>query len=84
MLEGIVRRHHGERQARGLRCWDQFVAMLFCRYGRTQSLNEIHQGLQANEGKLVHLGDTKAHEIHPDLAFCREIPDQKIASLLGI
>ena len=45
-----------ERHARGFRCWDQFVAMLFCQLGQAQSLREICGGLASCEGKLVHLG----------------------------
>jgi hypothetical protein len=45
-----------ERHARGFRCWDQFVAMLFCQLGRAQSLREICGGLTSCEGRLGHLG----------------------------
>jgi hypothetical protein len=48
--------HRAERHARGFSCWGQFVAMLFCRLGRAQSLREICGGLAASEGKLRHLG----------------------------
>lgn len=71
MFEQIVSRHQGERHARGLRCWDQFVAMLFCQLGQAQSLREIHEGLQASEGKLVHLGVTKAPK-HSTLAYANQ------------
>ncbi len=71
MFEQIVRRHQGERHARGLRCWDQFVAMLFCQLGQAQSLREIYEGLQASEGKLVHLGVNKAPK-HSTLAYANQ------------
>jgi hypothetical protein len=71
LFEEIVRRHRGERHARGLRCWDQFVAMLFCQLGQAQSLREIYEGLQASEGKLVHLGVTKAPK-HSTLAYANQ------------
>lgn len=45
-----------ERHARGVSCWQQFVAMLFCQLGRAHSLREIEQGLKSCEGKLSHLG----------------------------
>jgi len=54
MLEKIVRRHQGERHARGLRCRDQFVAMLCCQLGQTQRPREIYKRLQSSESKLVH------------------------------
>lgn len=49
-----------ERHARGFTSWNQFVAMVFCQLGRTQSLREICDGLQSCEGKLYHLGVTGA------------------------
>ena len=51
-----VRKLNAERHARGVSCWQQFVAMLFCQLGRAHSLREIEQGLKSCEGKLAHLG----------------------------
>lgn len=55
-FESVVRKHHGERHARGFECWTQFVAMLFSQLGHARSLSEITGGLAACEGKLIHLG----------------------------
>lgn len=55
-FESVVRKHQGERHARGFECWTQFVAMLFCQLGHARSLSEITGGLAACEGKLIHLG----------------------------
>jgi Domain of unknown function (DUF4372)/Transposase DDE domain len=55
-FQGLVKRTHAERHARGFTCWGQFVAMLFCQLGRVQSLREICGGLRSSEGKLKHLG----------------------------
>ncbi len=55
-FESAVKRHKAERHARGFRCWDQFVAMMFCQLGHAQSLREITGGLAACEGKVKHLG----------------------------
>lgn len=43
-----------ERHARGFRCWDQFVAMLFCQLAQAQSLREVCWGLASYKGKLCH------------------------------
>ncbi|MGH9571685.1 MAG: IS4 family transposase, partial [Candidatus Angelobacter sp.] len=51
-----VKELKAERHARGVSCWQQFVAMLFCQLGRAHSLREIEQGLKSCEGKLSHLG----------------------------
>lgn len=58
-FQKAVEETKAERHARGFRCWDQFVAMLFCQLGRAQSLREICGGLSSCQGRLAHLG-TKA------------------------
>ena len=45
--------------------------MLFCQLGQAQSLREIYEGLQASEGKLVHLGMEKAPR-HSTLAYANQ------------
>jgi len=56
----LVKKHDAERAAKGFTCWTQFVAMLFCQLGRTDSLREICNGLACCLGRLVHLGIAKA------------------------
>lgn len=55
-FQQLVASHGAERGAKGFRCWEQFVAMMFCQLGRAQSLREICDGLRSSEGKLSHLG----------------------------
>lgn len=55
-FECLVRETGAERGAKGLSCWGQFVAMMFCQLGRADSLREIEGGLKSCEGKLAHLG----------------------------
>jgi uncharacterized protein DUF4372 len=55
-FEAAVKKHNAEHHARGFRCWDQFVAMMFCQLGHAQSLREITGGLAACEGKVKQLG----------------------------
>jgi len=45
--------------------------MLFCQLRQAQSLCEIYEGLQASEGKLVHLGMDKAPR-HSTLAYANQ------------
>src|SRR5437660_7523278 len=59
-FQAAVHQHKAERHARGLTCWGQFIAMLFCHLGRAHSLSEITQGPAASEGKLKHLGLSEA------------------------
>lgn len=51
-----MKKHQGERHARGFTCWTQFVGMLFCQLAHADSLREICSGLACCLGKLVHLG----------------------------
>lgn len=71
LFQQAVETHRGERHARGFRCWDQFVAMLFCQLGQAKSLREIEEGLRASEGKLRHLGMEKAPG-HSTLAYANQ------------
>jgi len=55
-FEQAVRKHRSDYSAKGFTSWGQFVAMLFCQFGRAHSLREICGGLASCEGKLKHLG----------------------------
>lgn len=55
-FEAAVARHEGEKHAKGMTCWSQFVSLMFCHLGGARSLREIIGGLAASEGKLRHLG----------------------------
>jgi len=51
-----VRQWDAEYGAKGFRCWDQFVSMMFCQMASADSLREICGGLSTAMGKLTHLG----------------------------
>jgi hypothetical protein len=55
-FEEAVKKHRSDYSAKGFSSWGQFVAMLFCQFGRAHSLREICGGLASCEGKLKHLG----------------------------
>jgi hypothetical protein len=55
-FENAVKKHKSDYSAKGFSSWGQFVAMLFCQFGRAHSLREICGGLASCEGKLKHLG----------------------------
>ena len=59
-FEQAVKKHKADKGAKGFTCWGQFVAMLFCQFGRAHSLREICGGLASCEGKLKHLGIPEA------------------------
>jgi hypothetical protein len=56
LFAAAVKTLRAEKAAKGFRCWDQLVAMLFCQLAQAKSLREIVQGLCCCEGKLQHLG----------------------------
>lgn len=45
-----------EKGAKGFRCWEQLVCMLFCHLASADSLREICGGLASSMGKMVHMG----------------------------
>ena len=45
-----------EKSAKGFRCWEQCVAMLFCQLGGANSLREICGVLATAIGKVKYLG----------------------------
>ena len=71
LFDGSVARHRGEKHAKGMTCWSQFVAMQFCHLGGARSLREIIGGLAASEGKLRHLGVERA-PTRSTLAYANE------------
>lgn len=56
LFASAVSHHQGDMHSKGMTCWSQFVALLFCHLGGAGSLREIIGGLAASEGKLRHLG----------------------------
>ena len=57
-FEQAVQKHRSDYAAKGFASWRQFVAMLFCQFGRAHGLLEICGGLASCERKLKHLGIT--------------------------
>lgn len=66
-----VRELDAERGSKGFRCWDQFVAMLFCQLGSAHSLREICGGLATALGRVIHLG-LKTAPKRSTLAYANE------------
>ncbi|HEY3441585.1 MAG TPA: IS4 family transposase [Paludibaculum sp.] len=60
VFDAAVKQRDAEKHAKGMTCWSQFIALMFCQLGGARSLREIIGGLAASEGKLRHLGVTSA------------------------
>jgi Transposase DDE domain/Domain of unknown function (DUF4372) len=51
-----VERYHGNRGARGFRCWEQFLCMVFAQLTHRESLRDIEACLTSVSDRLYHLG----------------------------
>ena len=71
LFEAAVRKHAGDKHAKGMTCWSQFIALMLCHLGGARSLREIIGGLAASEGKLKHLGVERAPK-RSTLAYANE------------
>jgi hypothetical protein len=71
LFQRITYEEKAERHAKGFRCWDQFVAMLFCHFAQADSLRDICNGLRCCLRKLVHLGMDSAPK-RSTLAYANE------------
>lgn len=54
-FQRIVNNHQGDKHSKGMKCWDQWIAMSFLHLSQLTSLREIVGGLRCTIGKLVHL-----------------------------
>lgn len=71
VFDAAVDKHGAEKHAKGMTCWSQFIALMFCHLAGARSLREIVGGLAASEGKLKHLGVERAPS-RSTLAYANE------------
>ena len=55
-FQTLVNRHNGDYKVKDFRCWKQFLCMAFGQLTHRESLSDTILCLQANAGKLYHLG----------------------------
>jgi hypothetical protein len=55
-FQKTVDSYNGDSRVRTLKCWDQFVAMLFSQLSEQDSLRETVFSIGSHESKLYHLG----------------------------
>ena len=56
----LVKKHNTDKHHKGFDSWSHLVSMLFCHFGKSQSLRDISNGLRSATGNLNHLGN-----VHP-------------------
>lgn len=60
-FQHIVKRYKGDHRARTLKCWDQFIHMLFAQLSHRESLRDTIQATTSHHEKLYHLGSSVVH-----------------------
>ena len=71
-FQKCVARYGGERYAKNLSCWDQYLAMAFAQLTYRESLRDIETCLGAVGGKLYHLGFAQALMATARTLYARE------------
>jgi IS5 family transposase len=56
LVEQISQKHNGDRYCKQFFAYDHLVSMLYAGFFQVTSIRELVTGLQANAGKLIHLG----------------------------
>jgi hypothetical protein len=74
---GTVQRYQGDYRVRTFSCRDQFLCLLFGQLSFRESLRDIVICLQAQEGKLYHMG-IQGHVSRSTLADANETRDWRI------
>lgn len=77
-----VKRYSGNYRVRDLKCWNQFVQLLFGQITSLDSLRSICTCLQAHKGQLYHLG-VKQNVDHTTLSRANENRDWRIFADFG-
>jgi hypothetical protein len=70
-FKNLVTKHKSNKHCKGNDSWTHFITMLFCHFSKSNSLNEVCQGMRSATGDLNHLGLTKALQ-KSSLAYINE------------
>jgi hypothetical protein len=81
-FQKVVNQHRGDYRVRRLRCWDQFVHLLYAQLSGRESMRDLVSGIRCFGSKLYHLGarvtrrstlsdanNTRPYEIYRDIFF---------------
>ena len=81
-FDKCVKRYSGNHRVRDLKCWHQFVQLLFGQITSLDSLRSICICLKAHKGQLYHLG-VKQYVDHTTLSRANEKRDWQIFADFG-
>ena len=77
-----VRRYRGNYRTRHFSCWDQFLSMSFAQFSYRESLRDIEACLNAQPGKLYHMG-IRGNVARTNISRANENRDWRIYSDLA-
>lgn len=60
LFQKVVQDHFSDKFSKGIDSWNHLVSMLFCHFGKVNSLRDISNGMKVAGGNLNHLGVTRA------------------------
>lgn len=55
-FQGLVKKYQTDKHSKGIDSWTHLVSMLFCQFSKSNSLRDIHYGLNSATGNLNHYG----------------------------
>lgn len=67
----LVEDHQANKHCKGNDAWTHFVTMMFCQFSKSNSLNDICNGMRSATGDLNHLGVSNAMK-KSSLAYVNE------------
>lgn len=56
----LVKKYKTDKHSKGIDSWTHLVSMLFCQFSKSNSLRDIHYGLNSATGNLNHYGVRKS------------------------
>lgn len=59
-FDRLIKKHQSNKHCKGNDAWTHFVTMVFCQFSKSNSLNDVCNGMRSATGDLNHLGLTKA------------------------
>lgn len=59
-FQELVNKYDADKHCKGNDAWTHLVSMLFCQFANSNSLRDIHYGLNSATGNLNHYGVDKA------------------------
>ncbi len=76
-FQALVRQRGTDKHSKGIDSWTHLVSMLFCQFSKSNSLRDIHYGLNSATGNLNHYG-IKRSPCKSSLSYINEHRDWRL------